>query len=140
MTSTDVSLSRAFRRVTIGYGPGIRCDEHECSEMAPRIMNALHREYVGSMERTFYINTWTVVHFLSGLAAGTAYIHMGFPKRRFAYYGSLIVLHTGWEVYQGMSGVASMARLTGNNNLVDSIIDTVAFTAGIALVAYFNKV
>lgn len=118
MTSETRDISRTFRQVV---------------ERSNRLEAAVNREDFGSRQRTFYINAWTYIHFLSGVAVGSAYHNLDLPMDAFSYYGTTFIAHTAWEGFQAAAGLNDPTRLTGDNNLVDTVVDTVAFMAGALL-------
>ena len=81
-----------------------------------------------SKNTSFYINVWTVVHFMSGLLFGYIYLYGGYTKRD--YYYNLFVIHTFWEVWQIIIGMSKPFSLTGDNNSIDIFVDTAAFMLG----------
>lgn len=86
---------------------------------------------------SFYINGWTIIHFLSGVFIGTIYLAMKYPIN--AYYYKLFIIHTLWELWQMLIGMAKPYRLTGDSNLIDIVVDTFAFMGGGVLVKQFHK-
>ena len=84
-----------------------------------------------------YINGWTGVHFLSGFIAGWLYLRYirDRPTLKDNYYWNLFLLHTLWELWQVFIGMAKPWKLEGASNLIDSIVDTVAFMLGTYLAA-----
>ncbi len=83
--------------------------------------------------KTFYINLWTGLHFLSGFIVGLLYLK--YKKSVKNYYWIMIIIHTFWEMWQTYIGMAKPWKLTGGSNLIDSIMDTLAFLLG----SYFSK-
>ncbi len=42
----------------------------------------------------------------------------------------MLIIHTLWEFWQTIIGMAKPYNLTGRNNIVDSIVDTLLFMLG----------
>lgn len=84
-------------------------------------------------KQAIYVNGWTGIHFLSGYIAGVVYMKIGKPLEN--YYWNLFIIHTIWEIWQVFIGMAKPWRLEGASNLIDTIIDTLAFMIG----AYLAK-
>ena len=76
-------------------------------------------------KKIFYLNGWTLMHLLSGIIVGFIYIYLNKPLKY--YYYKMFVIHTLWELWQILIGMSHPYRLTGNSNLIDIIIDTLAF-------------
>lgn len=85
----------------------------------------------------FYLNGWTLIHVLSGIISGFIYIYLNKPLKY--YYYKMFVIHTLWELWQMLIGMSHPYKLTGNSNLIDIIIDTLAFMLGSYLTLTFYK-
>lgn len=77
---------------------------------------------------TFYLNGWTLLHFISGIVVGYIYIYYNKPLN--IYYYKLFIIHTIWELWQMLIGMSKPWKLTGNSNLLDTIVDTLVFMLG----------
>ena len=84
-----------------------------------------------SKER-FYINLWTVLHFISGIIIGKVVSQYVFNAVQ--YYLICLGIHTLWESWQVYIGMAKPWALSGSSNLIDSFIDTAAFMFGTFLI------
>jgi len=42
----------------------------------------------------------------------------------------MFIIHTLWELWQMIIGMANPMKLTGKSNLIDTIIDTLLFMGG----------
>jgi hypothetical protein len=108
--------------------------------LLPNVVNdALRTDLIGSSKKTFYISGWSIVHLRNGLIVGSLYL---FLKHDIKYYAVMMLLiHTLWEIFQSIIGLARPDKLTGPNNLIDSIVDTLLFMLGayITLKIYKNK-
>ena len=80
---------------------------------------------------TYYINGWSILHFLSGILSGYIYLYLQFPIQE--YYPRLLVLHTIWELWQVFIGMTSLFRWKGGDGLADTLIDTIFFMLGTTL-------
>jgi len=85
----------------------------------------------------FYLNGWTLMHVLSGIIVGFIYIYLNKPLKY--YYYKMFIIHTLWELWQMLIGMSHPYRLTGNSNIIDIIIDTLAFMLGSYLTLTFYK-
>ena len=81
----------------------------------------------------FYIQGWSIVHFVSGMVFGYLYTHLGFNDLN--YYYNAFIIHTLWELWQIAIGMSKPFKLSGRNSFVDIIVDTIFFMIG----AYFVK-
>ena len=86
--------------------------------------------------QTFYINGWTGIHFLAGYISGIIYFKLDKPLDQ--YFLNMVMIHTLWELWQVFIGMAKPWRLSGPSNLIDTIVDTVAFMGGAYLVKIQN--
>lgn len=94
--------------------------------LGARLRRALETFLVGSYTSPVYITYWSVLHFVSGLL--TAYVLMETNTKSPYWIG--FGLHTLWEGWQVLIGMAHPLRLTGHNGLVDIVMDTVLFMVG----------
>ncbi len=101
-----------------------------------RVVRFLDQGFYDSQER-FYINFWTVLHFLSGIIIGKM-VSMH-TMNKLHYFGTCIAIHTSWEVWQVYIGMAKPWNLSGSSNLIDSFIDTAAFVFGTIIVFHKKK-
>ena len=88
----------------------------------------LDRGFYPDKTETFYINGWTGVHFIFGIVFGLIFMHLFHYDKK--YYLHLFIIHTLWEVWQVLIGMAKPWTLSGSSNLLDSIVDTVVFMVG----------
>jgi hypothetical protein len=77
---------------------------------------------------TFYINGWTGVHFILGIVTGFIFMRWFHSNKK--YYFNLFIIHTLWESWQVLIGMAKPWTFSGSSNLLDSIVDTVVFILG----------
>ena len=80
----------------------------------------------------FYIQGWSIVHFISGIVFGYLYTHLGFNDLN--YYYTMLVVHTLWELLQIITRVSNPFKLSGRNSFVDIIVDTIFFMIGAYIV------
>lgn len=88
----------------------------------------LDRGFYPDKTETFYINGWTGVHFIFGIVFGLIFMHWFHYDKK--YYFNLFIIHTLWELWQVLIGMAKPWTLSGSSNLLDSIVDTVVFMVG----------
>lgn len=81
-----------------------------------------------SVNNSFYINGWTIIHYFSGLLLGFLYLYL--YKNIYFYYYILFIIHTLWELWQIFIGMAKPWKLTGSSNLIDTFVDTFFFMFG----------
>lgn len=96
------------------------------------IKQILGTDIIGSSKKTFYVSGWSIIHFLNGIIIGFFYLYFKYDIK--FYTISLLFIHTLWEIWQIIIGMAKPYKLTGRSNLIDSILDTVFFMSG----AYIN--
>jgi hypothetical protein len=94
------------------------------------LKNALAVDLVGSSKKTFYLQGWSFVHFLSGILFGHIYLYLYPNVKTSTYYYKLFILHTIWELWQMLIGMSRPYNLTGSSNIVDTFVDTALFMLG----------
>ena len=97
-----------------------------------KIKKKLMYDIIGSHNNTFYISGWSLIHFINGLIFGILYLFFNFNKKN--YFKNLFILHTCWEIWQTIIGMAKPYKMTGSSNIIDTIVDTVLFMSGIYIV------
>jgi hypothetical protein len=97
-----------------------------------KIKYILGRDIIGSSKKTFYISGWSLVHFINGIIAGYLYIYFKYNRR--LYTLNLLILHTLWELWQMVIGMAKPFTFTGRSNIIDTLIDTIFFMSGTWLI------
>ena len=93
-----------------------------------KIKKVLVTDLIGTSKQTFYISGWSIVHIINGIIIG--YIYLYFNGDRRLYMFNLFTLHTLWEFWQILIGMAKPYKLTGPSNLIDTIMDTILFMLG----------
>ena len=93
-----------------------------------KIKKILVTDLIGTSKQTFYISGWSIVHLINGIIIG--YIYLYFNGDRRLYMFNLFTLHTLWEFWQILIGMAKPYKLTGPSNLIDTIMDTILFMLG----------
>lgn len=101
------------------------------------IQNILKKGFYFDSTSTFYINGWTFLHFISGLIVGWVYLYLKKPIDN--YFLKLFIIHTIWELWQILIGMSHPFKITGNSNILDIIIDTLAFMLGGYVLLLFYK-
>ena len=99
------------------------------------IRNILETNLIGSNEKTFYITYWSIIHFISGILIG--YLYLNFNQNN--YFINMFIIHTIWEIWQILIGMNKPLQLTGNNNIIDIIVDTVLFMIGSYIIKILYK-
>jgi hypothetical protein len=104
-----------------------------------KVKKFLEKDIIGSSKKTFYISWWSVIHIINGILFGWLYLYYSFPIRNFLL--NMFIIHTLWELWQMIIGMANPMKLTGKSNLIDTIIDTLLFMGG-SYTSYiiYNKV
>jgi hypothetical protein len=93
-----------------------------------KIKKILGTDFIGTSKKTFYVSGWSIIHFINGILCG--YIYLYFKGDRKLYTFRLFLIHTLWELWQILIGMAKPYKLTGRSNLIDSIMDTLFFMLG----------
>jgi hypothetical protein len=93
-----------------------------------KIKNILGVDIIGTSKKTFYVSGWSILHFINGIIFG--YIYLYFNGDRRVYFFKMFLLHTMWEIWQMLIGMAKPYKLTGRSNLIDTIMDTIFFMLG----------
>jgi hypothetical protein len=102
-----------------------------------QLKKILEKHLYLSSNYVFYINGWTIVHFLSGVFVGFIYLYLKKPKNQ--YYYKMLVIHTIWELWQMLIGMSKPWKLSGNSSLIDIFVDTIFFMFGTYLTSLFYK-
>lgn len=76
----------------------------------------------------FYIQWWSIVHFISGIVVGFLYLYYGYQIQNYFLY--MFMIHTLWEIWQIIIGMSKPYNLIGRNGLIDTITDTTLFMIG----------
>ena len=93
-----------------------------------KIINILGTDLIGTSKKTFYISGWSIIHLINGIMIGWLYLYFKWDSR--LYFYKLFILHTLWELWQMLIGMAKPYTLTGASNLIDTIMDTTFFMLG----------
>lgn len=102
-----------------------------------RVKKILLIDLVGSSKKTLYVSGWSIIHLINGIISG--YIYLYFKWNRKLYILKLLIIHTIWELWQTIIGMAKPYKLTGHNNLIDSLLDTLFFMLGAYIIReYFT--
>ena len=102
-----------------------------------RIKKILLIDLVGSSKKTLYVSGWSIIHLINGIISG--YIYLYFKWNRKLYILKLLIIHTIWELWQTIIGMAKPYKLTGRSNLIDSLLDTLFFMLGAYIIReYFT--
>jgi hypothetical protein len=96
------------------------------------VKNILGTDLIGDSKKTFYVSGWSIVHFINGIIIGSLYLYFKGDSR--LYFFKMFIMHTIWECWQMLIGMAKPYKLTGRSNLIDSIIDTIFFMLGAYIV------
>lgn len=80
----------------------------------------------------FYIQGWSIVHFVSGVVFGYLYSKIGGSALNYYYYA--LIAHAWWELWQIIIGMSKPLMLSGRNSIVDIVVDTLLFMFGAYLV------
>lgn len=97
-----------------------------------KVKKILGTVLIGTSKKTFYVSGWSIVHLISGIIIG--YIYLYFKGDTRLYTLRLFIIHTIWEVWQVLIGMSNPHKLTGHNNLIDIIMDTIFFMLGAYIV------
>lgn len=103
------------------------------------VNHTLQKNIIGSSKKTYYMSWWSIIHLMNGLIVGFIYLFFKYDIKRYTLM--MLIIHTCWEVFQSIVGMAKPYKLNGPNNLIDSIVDTLLFMLGayIILKLYKNK-
>ena len=93
-----------------------------------KVKDILGRDLIGNSKKTFYVSGWSIVHLINGIIIGYLYLYFKGDSR--FYFFKLFIMHTLWECWQMLIGMAKPYKLTGRSNLIDTIMDTLFFMLG----------
>jgi hypothetical protein len=100
-------------------------------------------DLIGNHTKTFYISNWSIVHLLSGILIGYIFIYFNFSKdgnlTNKEYYLKMFSLHTIWEMWQIFIGMSHPLNLSGQSNIIDTIMDTILFMVGAWCIRILKK-
>lgn len=103
-----------------------------------KIKNILGTDLLGTSNKTFYVSGWSIIHLINGIIIGYMYLYLKGDDRFYLY--KMFIIHTMWELWQMLIGMAKPYKLTGRSNLIDTIMDTIFFMVDAFIVrAYVNK-
>jgi hypothetical protein len=85
----------------------------------------------------FYLQGWSIIHFLSGIITGYLYLYFGYNKQR--YFLTMFMINTTWETWQVIIGMSKPYNIIGRNGMIDTLVDTTLFMLGSYLFFYYNK-
>jgi len=88
---------------------------------------------IGNSQSLFYVNVWSIVHFLSGIIAGSL-VYQYHPRAN--YYFSLFVLHSIWELWQVF---ILNTKYWTTRGLIDILTDTIFFMSGTWIFIQYKK-
>lgn len=94
--------------------------------LGERARRFLETFLLGNYSTPIYITYWSILHFFSGVVF--AYVCTLYSLQSPYVLG--FVVHALWELWQIAIGMSHPLRLTGHNGLVDIVMDTVLFMAG----------
>lgn len=91
------------------------------------ILDYLEVYLIGNATSAFYVNVWSLVHFLSGVLTASLIT----PSLKTGFW-----IHTAWEFWQIFIG---MTKYTTQRGAIDVVMDTAFFMAGMGLPAAAGK-
>ena len=97
-----------------------------------KVKNILGTDLIGNSKKTFYVSGWSIVHFINGIIIGYLYLYFKGDSR--LYFLKMFIIHTIWECWQMLIGMAKPYKLTGRSSLIDTIMDTILFMLGAYIV------
>jgi hypothetical protein len=89
-------------------------------------------DLIGNSKKTFYVSGWSIIHFINGIIFGYLYLYFNYDVRLYTF--KLFIIHTLWELWQMLIGMAKPYKLTGRSNIIDTIMDTILFMLGAYIV------
>jgi len=102
-----------------------------------KIKYVLGLDLIGTSKKTFYVSGWSLVHLINGILIGFLYLYLQGDSQ--VYIFKMFIIHTLWELWQMLIGMAKPYKLTGRSNLIDTIMDTIFFMTGAYSVRKFYK-
>jgi hypothetical protein len=94
-----------------------------------QIIDILDINFIGDTTKTFYINGWSVLHFLSGVI-----IAIFFNKYKPVHpYLRAFAIHSIWELWTIAIGTSKPYTVVGKSNLIDILVDTLLFMIGFSI-------
>ena len=77
------------------------------------------------------------MHLINGILIGFLYLYVQGDSPDYIF--KMFIIHTLWELWQMLIGMAKPYKLTGRSNLIDTIMDTIFFMTGAYSVRKFYK-
>ena len=99
-----------------------------------KVKNILGTDLIGNSKKTLYVSGWSIIHFINGIIFG--YLYLYFKGYSRLYLFKMFIIHTMWECWQMLIGMAKPYKLTGRSNLIDTIMDTIFFMLGAYIVPF----
>jgi hypothetical protein len=100
-----------------------------------KVKNILKTDIIGDTNKTFYITGWSIIHLINGIIIGFIYLYFKWDIRLYTF--KLFIIHTTYELFQMLIGMSKPLKLTGHNNFIDTIIDTILFMLGAYIIRKF---
>lgn len=91
------------------------------------LVEFLNTYLVGDDTSLFYINLWTILHFLSGILTGALLVSY---KLASSYFLTGFLIHTAWELWQIIGKNTPIWTTRGQ---IDVATDTSAFMLGMLI-------
>jgi hypothetical protein len=94
------------------------------------IRSALFTYIIGGPHTLFYINYWSIIHFISGIVLGAILFALNDKHGGSQYYGAGLIIHTLWELWQMLIGMTVYTGAGALRQWIDTIVDTILFMGG----------
>ncbi len=102
-----------------------------------KIRRFLSQYLIGSNTSLFYLNNWSIIHFLSGILCGLILYNMNFSIKE--YYGLGFLIHTLWETWQFVIGMSIYRGVNLPRQIIDTTVDTILFMTGMFVYVLTKK-
>lgn len=87
------------------------------------IKKLLAIDLIGSYDGYYYVNGWSIIHFISGLIFGLIFIHLDIDSNENHLY-----FHSAWELFQIIIGDTDLTKFS---KIIDVILDTIFYMIGV---------
>lgn len=105
----------------------------------PTKLNTFLRSYIiGNNTSIFYINYWSIIHFINGIIFGFFIKKYLLDKNNTSitgnYFFKAFILHSTWELWQIF---IENTDITSARGIIDTIMDTIFFMSGSLVTNFF---
>jgi hypothetical protein len=103
------------------------------------LRSALFTYIIGGPRTLFYINYWSIIHFISGIVFGSILYVLNGKHGSLQYYVIGFIIHTIWELWQMLIGMSIYSGAGSLRQWIDTCVDTILFIGGMYVFSAFSR-